>query len=119
MDKDTSKSTILVISMGLLVISIAFSWEWALIGSLIVGIIGIISKTLSKIIETLWMQLAGILNYIMPSILLGIVFYIFLFPISLISKLFTKDPLMLSNKYKTTFVSFDKELNKQYFKNSW
>ena len=108
MKKDTTKSTMLIISIGFLIIYLIFSWQWAVITSLIVGIVGIISGPLSRIIEKGWMELARILSSIIPSILLGIVFYLFLFPISLISKLFTKDPLMLSNKYKTYFVTINK-----------
>jgi ABC-type dipeptide/oligopeptide/nickel transport system permease subunit len=119
MKKDTSKSTMLVISMGFLILYLLFFWQWAVITSLIVGIVGIISGTLSRIIEKWWMELARILSYIIPSILLGIVFYLFLFPISLISKLFTKDPLMLSNKYKTYFVTINKEVDKKSFEKIW
>ena len=65
------------------------------------------------------MKLSQVLSYIIPSVLLGIVFYLFLFPISLISKLFTKDPLMLSNKYKTYFVTINKEIEKNSFEKIW
>jgi hypothetical protein len=119
MKTDTSKSTILVISMGFLILFILFSWHWALITSLATGIVGIISGSLSRIIERGWMKLSQILSHIIPSILLGIVFYLFLFPISLISKLFTKDPLMLSNKYKTHFIAINKEFDKNSFEKIW
>jgi hypothetical protein len=115
----STKSTILVICIGFLTLYLIFSWQWALITSFVVGLVGILSDTLSRIIEKGWMQLARILGYIIPSILLSIVFYLFLFPISLISKLFTKDPLMLSNKYKTYFVTIDKEVEKNCFEKIW
>ena len=119
MKKDTSKSTMLVISIGFLIQYLIFSWQWAVITFLIVGIVGIISGPLSRIIEKGWMELARILSSIIPSILLGIVFYLFLFPISLISKLFTKDPLMLSNKCKTYFFTINKEVEKKSFEKIW
>jgi len=119
MKTDTSKSTILVISMGFLVLYIIFSWQWAVILSLIVGVIGIISSFLSKKIEWGWMKLAQLLGYIIPNLLLGIVFYLFLFPISLLSKLFTKDPLMLSRNYSSYFVDVNKEMDKKSFEKVW
>lgn len=119
MKNDTSKSTMLTISMGFLILYLLFSWQWAVVTSLIVGLTGIVSGTLSRIIETGWMKLARILSYIIPSILLGIVFYFFLFPISLISKIFTKDPLMLSNKYKSYFIKPEKVFNKESFEKIW
>jgi hypothetical protein len=119
MKEDTSKSTILVISIGFLILYLIFSWQWAVITSLVVGLVGIISGTLSSIIEKGWMAVSRILSFIIPSILLGIVFYLFLFPISVISKLFTHDPLMLSNKYNTFFVNINKEVDKKSFEKIW
>ena len=119
MEKDTSKSTILVISTGFLILYLIFSWQWAVLTSLIVGIIGIISGTLSRLIEKGWMELARLLSYIVPSILLGIVFYLILFPTALISKLFTKDPLMLSDKHKTYFIDINREVEKKSFEKIW
>jgi len=119
MKRDTSKSTMLVISMGFLIIYLLFSLQWAVIVSLAVGLIGIVSSALSKKIEWAWMKLTRILSYIIPSILLGIIFYLFLFPLSLLSKLFTKDPLMLSNKYSTYFVNVEKTFDKSSMEKSW
>ena len=119
MKSDTSKSTVLVISMGFLILYLIFSWQWAVLVSLIVGIVGIISNSLSRTIEWGWMKLARLLNYIIPSILLGIVFYLLLFPLSLISKLFTRDPLMLSNKHNTYFINIKKEFDKKSFEKIW
>lgn len=119
MKKDTSKSTMLVISMGFLILYLLFSWQWAVIVSLAVGLTGIISIALSKKIEWAWMKLARFLSYVIPSILLGIIFYLILFPLSLLSKLFTKDSLMLSNKYNTYFVNVEKTFNKSSMEKLW
>ena len=119
MKTDTSKSTILIISMGFLILYLLFLWQWAVYVSLIVGVVGIISSYLSKKIEWGWMKLAKIMGYIIPNILLSIVFFLFLFPISLLSKLFSKDPLMLSEKYKTYFIDINKEMDKKSFEKIW
>ena len=116
---DTSKSTILIISMGFLTLYLVFSWQWTVIVSLIVGVVGIVSSFLSKKIEWGWMKLAQFMGYIIPNILLSIVFFLFLFPISLFSKLFSKDPLMLSEKYKTYFIDINKEIDKKSFEKIW
>jgi hypothetical protein len=119
MEKDTSKSTILVITIGFLALHLAFSWYWAAIVSLIVGIIGIVSSYLSAKIHWAWMKLSKLLSYIIPNILLSIVFFLFLFPISLLSKLFNKDQLMLSNKYDSYFIDVNKEMDKKSFEKMW
>ena len=119
MKQDSSKATILIISMGFLAIYLLFSWYWAVIVSLIVGCIGILSSSLSKKIEWLWMKLAQVLGCIIPNILLTIVFFFLLFPISLIAKQFTKDPLMLSKKYNSYFLDTNNKMDKKSFKKTW
>jgi len=119
MKTDTSKLTILVISMGFLMLYLVFAWQWAVVVSLIVGVTGIVSSYLSKKIELVWMKIAKVLEYIVPNILLSIVFFFVLFPISLLFKLFNKDPLMLSEKYKTYFIDINKEMDKKSFEKTW
>jgi len=119
MKKDTSKSTVLVISMGFLALFLIFEFKWAGYLSLLVGCIGALSDTLSQKIEWFWMKLSLVLSYIVPTILLTIIFYCILFPIALLSKLFTKDPLLLSAKYDSYFVKVDKSMDKKSMENIW
>jgi len=119
MEKDTSKSTILIITVGFLILHLAFSFYWAGIVALIVGIIGIVSSYLSAKINWAWMKLSLFLSYIIPNIVLSIVFFLFLYPISLLSKLFNKDQLMLSKKYDSYFIDVNKEMDKKSFEKMW
>jgi len=119
MKADTSKSTILVISMGFLIIYLIFKFEWALYVSLGVGVLGAMSSFISQKIEWAWMKLAKVLGYIVPNILLSVVFFVFLFPMAVIQRLFTKDPLMLSKKYQTYFIEVNKEMGKKEFEKIW
>ena len=119
MKTDKSKSTMLIISMGFLFLSLVFSWKWAVIVSFVVGIVGIASPFLSRKIEWGWMKLANILGYIIPNLLLTLAFFLFLYPLSLLSRLFRKDPLMLSKKYKTYFIDINKEISKESFEKIW
>jgi len=120
MKPDTSKSTILVISMGFLVIYLVFGWKWAIYTALGVGVIGIASTYISQKIEWAWMKLAKVLGYIVPNIILSIVFFIFLFPIAVLARLFgNKDPLMLSRKYKSYFIDINAQMDKKSFEKTW
>ncbi len=119
MKKQTSTSTILVIVMGFLIINLVFNYAWALKVALIVGLVGVFSDTLSEKIDWAWMQLSNLLSKIFPPILIGIIFFLVLFPLSLLSKLFTKDPLMLSNKFDSYFIKVDKPFEKSSFEKLW
>ena len=119
MKVDTSKSTVLVISMGFLLIYFIFSWYWSVILSFAIGALGISSNYVSKKIEWIWMRMAHFLSYIIPNILLGIIFYFILFPISLLYRLFSKDPLMLSGIHKSYFIDVAKTVEKSNFEKTW
>lgn len=119
MSRDSEKTTILVISMGFLMLYIFFSWDWSLYLSLSVGLIGIISKYLSNKIVWVWNYISLTLSKIVPTIILGFIFYLLLFPLSVISKIFTKDPLMLSKKYNSYFITVNKKIEKNDLKNPW
>lgn len=119
MKKDNAKSTVLVISMGFLFLYFVSSWQWSIIVSFIIGVSGILSSFLSYKIEWFWNKLTQILGFLVPNILLTIVFFLFLFPVSLLSKLFIKDTLMLSDKYNTYFLDIPERTDKESFKKTW
>lgn len=119
MKPDTSKSTVLVICIGLLAMHLIFGWKWAIYASLGVGVLAIASPFLSRKIEWAWTKLALVLGYIVPNILLSAVFFLFLFPISVFAKMFNKDTLMRSRKYKTYFIDVNKAMDKSSFEKTW
>ena len=118
--KNSSIKTILIISVGFAIVYLISKWQWALIVSVSVGVLGILSERISRLIEFLWMKLAKILSYIIPNILLTLIFYLFLFPISLLWKLFgSRDSLNLRNEPSSLWKPYDKHINKEYFERIW
>jgi ABC-type multidrug transport system fused ATPase/permease subunit len=112
--------TILVITVGMLALYFVTNWQWLLITSLIIGLTGSISPYLAKKIDYLWMKLAWILSLIVPNIILSIVFYLFLTPIALLSRLFgDRDPLTLKNSTDTLFKDYKKAVDKASFEKPW
>jgi hypothetical protein len=118
MAKTNPKSTVLVISMGFLVIYLFTAISAFLYIAVAVGILGIFDST-SKIIDKLWMGLAKVLGYIIPNILLALIFYLILFPLALISKINQKDPLLLSPNHDTYWVPDEKIPDKKSFEKTW
>ena len=118
--KSEPVKTCLTIAVGFIVIFLSTKGLWALYIALVIGLIGMFSDYLSQKIDYLWMKLTWVLSLIVPKILLGAVFYLFLFPISVLSKLFGKrDPLLLKNGVKSTFVEKNKAFSKQDFEKPW
>ncbi len=112
--------TMLVITVGFILIYFIFKWKWFLMIAFLCGITGIFSPFLSKQIDFLWMKLATVLSFIIPNIILGIIFYFFLFPIAIISKLLgSKDPLKIHFKGESMYRETEKQFDPKSFENPW
>ncbi len=118
--KSNPAKTVLTISMGFLVMYLFAKWDWALQVAVVIGLVGVFSNYLSQKIEWLWMGLGGLLGLFVPKIILTMLFYLFLFPIASLSKLFTKtDSLMLKNQRESTFTDRKKDFEKADFEKIW
>ncbi len=118
--KSDPSKTVLVICTGLILVYFIFSLKWILFVAFGIGILSILSEWISKKIEWVWFQLTKLLSMIVPNILLGAIFYLFLTPIAFLANLFTKsDPLLIKRPDGSAY----KEVNKQFkaadLKNPW
>ena len=118
--KSDPVKTCLTISVGFLVVYLITKAQWPLTVALVVGLIGMLSGFLAKKVDWLWMQLARALSFVVPNILLSAVFYLFLFPVALLARLFGKsDPLLLKNSKSSTYKAENKVFEKESFENPW
>ena len=118
--KSDPVKTCLTISVGFLVVYLITKAQWPLTVALVVGLIGMLSGFLAKKVDWLWMKLAMVLSFIVPNILLSAVFYLFLFPVALLARLFGKsDPLLLKNSKSSTYKAENKVFEKESFENPW
>lgn len=89
----------LALVVGFLVLYSIFNFKILLAIALILGLIGIFSGYLSQKITWLWYKLAEVLGKFSSTILLSIVFFLFVTPIAFLAKLFRKkDTLQLKHK---------------------
>jgi hypothetical protein len=118
--KSEPTKTVLTISVALIILYLITSLDWIIILALAIGLIGIFSTYLSKMIDSLWMKLAIFLNFIMSNILLSIIFFLLLFPIAILSRVFSNnDPLNLKNKSESNFQNGNKKYEKISFEKPW
>jgi hypothetical protein len=118
--KTNPTKTVLTITVGFIAVYLITRWKWAISVSLIIGLTGVFSVYLSRKIEFVWMKLSWILSLIVPNILMGAIFYLFLFPISVFSRLFgKKDPLNLKDNSGSHFKNKEKGFDKESFEKPW
>jgi hypothetical protein len=114
--KNNPSKTVLTIVVGFLVVFLITEMKWALLTAIIVGLLGVLSDFISKQIDYLWGLLTKVLSYIVPNIILSLVFFVFLFPIATLSKLFgKKDPLKLKNKEDSVYVTHERSFTPESF----
>ena len=77
--------------------------KWTLIVGFIFLFIGILKPILLMNPYKYWIKLGDFLGFINSHIILGIVFFVVLFPISLFMRLFGYDPLNIKLDKKKTF----------------
>jgi hypothetical protein len=112
--------TVLVITVGLILVHIITKQNWLIYGALVIGVFGLISTYIAQKIDYGWMKLTALLGLVMPNILLSIVFYIFLTPIALLSRVFgEKNRLSLRNENASLFKDYNKVFEKDSFEKPW
>ncbi len=112
--------TILTIVTGFLVIYLITNAIHILWAAIWIGFLGIFSSFISLKIHNLWMGLSTILSYIIPPIILSIIFFTILFPIAFLSRLFgEKDPLQLKRTDKSLFKTINRTFSKDTFEKTW
>lgn len=118
--KSNPTKTVLTIVIGFLFIFLITHQKWALTTAFLVGVIGLLSDFLAKQIDFIWMKLALVLSYIVPNIILSLIFFIVLTPIALLMKLTSKkDPLSLKNTTDSLFKTHSKVFDEAYFEKYW
>jgi hypothetical protein len=120
MDRKKNLETCLVIVTGLLIIFLINDWVPLLIAAIIIGLTGVFLNKAASWITWFWYKIADILGKIVPKVILSIVFFIFLFPVSMLSRLFIKNkPGVNERNSNSMWISREYIFNKDDLKNPW
>lgn len=118
--KSDPNKTVLVICTGLILVYFIFSLKWILFVAFGIGLLSILSLWISRKIEWVWFQLTKLLSMIVPNILLGAIFYLFLTPIAFFANMFSKsDPLLIKRPVNTAYKEVNKQFKAEDLKNPW
>jgi hypothetical protein len=88
-----AKETVLVITVGFLVLDVVFKKPVFLDIALVIGLAGVLSFYLSEKIHWVWNKLSLVLGAVSNRVLLGIVFFLVVTPMALIRRMRGKDGL--------------------------
>lgn len=97
--KGRPTETCLVIATGLLVIYLLHPAKALIYVAIALGVVGAFIPSLAKWVDRAWYKLAEGMGWVMSKVMLTLVFFVFLFPVALLSRVFgKKDSLQLKKK---------------------
>ncbi|MCW5906959.1 MAG: hypothetical protein KIS94_03805 [Chitinophagales bacterium] len=102
LNREKELEVILTICVGLLVVYFFTKqqYNWLIVVAIVLGLAGAFSKTLTAKIAWLWIKIGEAMGFVMSKVILSLIFFGFLLPVALLSRLFSggKDSLQLKRK---------------------
>lgn len=122
--KKEDTQSILAITTGFLLLSILFNKHplpsKILLGvSIVPGIVHLISPKLGHYIVIAWEKLAEAMGWVSSRVILSLVYYLFLFPISIIYRLSNKNHLQRKKPSESVFIERNHQYSKKDLENIW
>jgi hypothetical protein len=113
------KSTLSIV-VGFILISSYLEFRPLFILAILIGLIAIFSEKANNKIILIWTKLSEILSFIIPNLILSIVFYFFLTPLAIINRFFfNKNSLQLKNNSTSTFITKTKHFTIESLEKIW
>ena len=120
MEKQNKSQVILSIVVGFLVLFAIFKAPWLLWVSLVVGVLGLLSDTFAGLVTKVWLKFAEVLGRINGSILLTLIFFIFLTPIAFLMRVIKKgDELSLKKPEGSNYTERNHQYRAKDLENIW
>jgi len=84
-----------------------------------IGLLSLLSDTVSYYISWVWKQILRVVGFINAHLLLGLVFFVVLFPISILYRLSNRDSLNLKPGKKSYYEDRDHRFTAKDIENPW
>lgn len=119
--KEKNQETVLAIVLGLLVIWYFTRVTPLIYSALILVAIALFSQAISGVITFLWLKLSHVMGFVMSKVILSAVFFLFLFPIAMLARTFSKNPLQLKKvaSGESYYRTRDQLYQKEDLENPW
>jgi len=103
MTREKGLETILVLVLASLILYLKFDTKWLLYLSLFFLVVSVISAKLTVIIGKIWFSFSHYLGMVMNVLIMFLIFYIILTPLSFLQKLAQKNKLLQKPNGETYF----------------
>jgi len=117
--REKSIDTCLTLVLALIVLYKIYKQEYLLLIALIIGMIGLLIPSLAQKIHWVWMKLAEALGFVMSKLLLTVIFFIVLLPLSSFSDLRKNNQVKRKSKKDSHFVTRNFMYNPESMENMW
>ncbi len=118
--KGRASETCLVIATGLLVIYLLQPAKPLIYAAIALGVVGAFVPSIAKWVDWAWYKLAEGMGWVMSKVMLSVVFFLFLFPIALLSRVFgKKDSLQLKKKSGSYWTERNHSYEAKDLENVW
>ncbi len=115
-----AKETVLVITVGCIILHLVFKNKVFLYCALFIGLAGILSLYLSEKIDWVWGKLSTIMGEISNRVLLTIIYLLVVTPVALIRRLWKKNSLThFDGAAGSNFSERDHQFSKKDLENTW
>jgi hypothetical protein len=114
-----SLETILVLVLALLVLYWLKHKPSFLLAAGILGAIGILIPSLAQLIHIGWMKLGEAMGYVTSKIVLTVIFFLFVVPLSYLSRLSGRKAMKLKSGGSSYFTDRNVTYNKDSMENVW
>lgn len=111
--------SIIVIALGFTIIGLVIEAEWPFYVAITVSGAAVLSDRAAAFINKIWFGLAKVLGFINSRILLTIIYYLFLLPLAIISRMTGKKSIELKKNDASYFVERNHPYSKADLENPW
>jgi hypothetical protein len=119
MDRKKILETGLVIETGLLAIFIVTAKPWIIPVTAAIGAIFIFIPPLARLIHVVWMSVAKVLGWIMPKLILSMIWFFIFTPLAFVYRLTGHDELQLKKTKNPQFSDCPKVYSRSDFEKPW
>jgi hypothetical protein len=122
MEKDKKYAyleTIVALMLGSIFFSLVVHWQYLLWFAIAIGLIGLLTPVLASGIHKGWLFLGKIMGKVSSTVLLAVIFYLLLVPLSFLKRLFGKPETLREKGNDGNFILRNHTFTKQDFDDLW